>query len=193
MLNPRPALGRKALNAILEGAEGTVSLPSGLHLILQAGPHHELRQVSGEYKLTEWLSAAPDGQVGSVLLGKVALVHQARRNVSVLDGVIIVRAEDVSGDYGEVVATMLFVVTSTENLNHPLGVRIAFVGRMGRPVMQLILGYGIFDLVRKHTGRGHAHDPIYTKSIGTVEDIVIDCHIFDHHFNLRIFVLSICL
>jgi hypothetical protein len=164
-----------------------------LYLILQAGPHHKLRQVSGKYKLTERLSAAPNGEVCTILLCEVALMHQARCNVSVLDGVIIVRAKDVCGDYGKVVATVLLVVAPTKNLHHPFGIGIAFVGRMGRPVMKLILSYGIFDFVGEDTGRSHAHHSINAKSVRTVKDIVVDCHIFDHHLHLRKLVIKICL
>jgi hypothetical protein len=112
-------------------------------------------------------------------------VHQAGRDVPVLDGEVVVWPKDVGWHNGEVVAAVLLVVATAEDLDHSFCVGISLVRWMGRALVKLILGNGVFDLIRKNAGRCHAHDSIYAKSIGAVEHIIVDGHVFHHHFNLR--------
>ena len=102
---------------------------------------------------------------------EVALVHQPRQHVAVLDREVVMRAEDVRRHDGREVAAVLLVVAPAEHVDHPLGVRIPFVGGVRRAVVD----HALVDRVRRLVGEdasGEARDQLaHAKLLGAVEHL----------------------
>ena len=59
-------------------------------------------------------------------------MHEPGDDVAVLQIVVVVRAEDVGGDDGGEVASMLRSVEVVEDIDHALGVGVAWEGGEGK-------------------------------------------------------------
>ena len=73
-------------------------------------------------------------------------------DVSGLEVVVVVGAEDVCGDEAGEVAAVLLVVATVEDVDHALGVGVALVAVVGRPVVDHGLVDGVGGLVGEDAG-----------------------------------------
>mmetsp|Transcript_22084 Transcript_22084/g.32060 ORF Transcript_22084/g.32060 Transcript_22084/m.32060 type:complete len:201 (+) Transcript_22084:182-784(+) len=112
--------------SFIHGKDYGVCLLVGPH-----GPHGQLRQVYGVDELSQGLPTAPDGEVGVVTLCNVALVHQTRNDMSVLNAEVVMGPENVGGDDRREIAAIFIFVAPVEDVDHALGVCVALVGGVG--------------------------------------------------------------
>lgn len=127
----------------------------------------------GEDELAKGLASAGDHKVLALALGEVELVDEAGDHVAVLQVVVVMGTVHVGGDHAGEVAAVLLVVGPVEDIDHPLGVRVAKVGVMRGPVVDHGLVDGIGGLVREDAG-GQARDHLGDLGlVGTPQDVVV--------------------
>lgn len=87
-------------------------------LVLAKGPDEELGKIAGVDELAKRTTGTGHDEGGSVLLGQVALVDQARDDVRVDQVEVVVGSEDVGGDDGGEVASELLVVSTIAKMRY---------------------------------------------------------------------------
>ena len=60
-----------------------------------------------------------------------------RDDVSVVDAEVVVGPEDIAGDDGAVLPTVLLGIALVHHIDHALGIAVAKVGVMGRSIVNL--------------------------------------------------------
>lgn len=127
----------------------------------------------GEDELAKGLASARDHKVLALALGQVELVDEAGDHVAVLQVVVVMGAIHIGGDHAGEVAAILLIVGPVEDINHPLGIRVAKVGVMRGPIVDHGLINGIGGLVREDAG-GQTRDHLGDLGlVGTSQDVVI--------------------
>lgn len=143
-------------------------------LVVEESPDDEGAEIHAESELPEGLPRPEDGERSPVTLGDEALVNKSGDNVSRLEVIVVVRAENVSGDKAGEVAAVLLVVAPVENVDHTLGIGVTLVAVVGRAVVNHGLIDGIGGLVGEDAGREEGDELLDLVDAAALHDVVVD-------------------
>mmetsp|Transcript_8941 Transcript_8941/g.28386 ORF Transcript_8941/g.28386 Transcript_8941/m.28386 type:complete len:451 (+) Transcript_8941:113-1465(+) len=153
-------------------------------VVLVEDPDGEGGEVEGVDELAEGRARAPDGEVGAVALGDVALVDKTRDDVAPLDREVVVLAEDVRRDDRGELAPVLVGVAPVQDVDHALGVGVSLIRRVRRAVVDHRLVDRVRGLVGEDAGRQARDQLLDFVDPAALHHVVVDQHVLPIELHL---------
>ena len=111
-------------------------------------------------------------------------MNEARDDVSILDGKVIVWTVDVGWDDGSKVASVLFSICTVHGINETFCISVSFVGWMGWSIVEHSFIDGVGCLIRENTSGEHGNKFLHLVDAAQLHDVVIDEGVLSVEFNL---------